>query len=292
MRKNTDLKGVIGAAVTPVDVNLAIDAARLAAHCRKMLDEGCAFTSVFGTTGEGASLSAQQKTDALDIMVTAGFDMQRQIVGIIASSVDDAACLYRKAAAIGCRAALIIPPFYYEASDNGVVDFFDAVVKAAGAPDLDIVLYNFPVFSGVTFTPQLIQNVCLRLGTRVVGIKDSTGDLANGLKLIALFPDLSIFTGDARILSRLVITGGAGMIAGLVNVFPADCVTLYGGQVASKLEELIVKRVKIVNDHGGLVALKSLLAELYSDPTYARPLPPLLALADEIQVKSLVQRAE
>ncbi|MBJ7537431.1 dihydrodipicolinate synthase family protein [Marinomonas transparens] len=290
MRKNTDLKGIVGASVTPINSSYEIDLERLKNHCEKLLSQGCDFISVFGTTGEGASFSAQQKIHALREMSAQGMDMSRQIPGIIASSIDDAAALYKVADELGCRAALIIPPYYYPPSgDKGVGDFYEAVVAAAGSPDLDVILYNFPVFSGVAFTPALVKEVVSRLGHRVVGIKDSTGDLAGGLELVSSFPDLSIFTGDDRVLTRLVSAGGAGMIGGLPNLFPADSVTLYRGDVDPAFESRAAKRIELVDGLGGLIALKAMLAETYNLPSFSQTMPPLLGLSNDVRAQLKVE---
>ncbi|MFN3663790.1 dihydrodipicolinate synthase family protein [Yoonia sp.] len=288
MRHNNGLTGVVGAAITPVTPDFTPDVDRLFAHCTHMLDQGCAYTSVFGTTGEGASFSARQKIDALRQLAALGLDMSHQIPGIMESSIDAAAEQYRAAADLGVRAALIIPPFYYTPSDaDAVADFYAAIVARAGSPDLDIVLYNFPAFSGVTFTPDLVRRVVARLGTRVIGIKDSTGDLDAGLALIAAFPDLAIFTGDDRLVTRMVAAGGAGMIGGMVNLFPAECVALFNGQASQDAQDLAKSRIVTVNDTGGLPAIKAVLGLRHDDPAYSRCCPPLRGLTPEASASVL-----
>ncbi|RYH00942.1 dihydrodipicolinate synthase family protein [Salipiger sp. IMCC34102] len=276
MAISEDLKGVIGAAVTPVTTSFDIDTGRLRAHCETMLDQGCHMVSTFGTTGEGASFSVEQKLSAMAEMKAAGLDMSRQVPGVIAASLDDAARLVRGYADLGCRAALILPPFYYAYdAPGGLGDFFAAVITRAGGPDIDVLLYNFPAFSGLLFTPERVQEVLDRLGDRVVGLKDSTGDLDAGRALVQAFPDLAIYTGDDRILSRMVQAGGAGMIGGLPNVFPADCARLAGASQDDPLQQIASARITAVDAHGGLSVLKGLLARLYDDPAFARMVPPL-----------------
>ncbi|MGR3804187.1 dihydrodipicolinate synthase family protein [Marinibacterium profundimaris] len=277
-----DLCGVIGAAITPVTADFEIDAPRLQAHCETMRAQGCIMTSVFGTTGEGASFSTDQKLAALAAMKAAGMDMSRQVPGVIASSLDDAARLARGYADLGCRAVLVLPPFYYAYdAPGGLGDFYAALVARAGVPDLQILLYNFPAFSGLLFTPDRVREVMDRVGDRIIGIKDSTGDLAAGKTLIQNFPDLAIFTGDDRILRRMVQAGGAGMIGGLPNAFPADCAALPDTPDDAALQATARRRIETVDGHGGLVALKGLVARLYDDPAFARTVPPLRPMAKD-----------
>lgn len=282
MRNGSDLTGVACAIVTPINDAGQIDVQQLRAHCEDMLAQGCSFVSIFGTTGEGASFSAREKIAALEALASAGTDMSRQMPGIIAASVDEAAALYNAIDRLGCRAALIIPPFYYTPTAQGVANFYEAVIKAAGAPATDIVLYNFPNFSGVTFTPELVNLVSEHCGGRVVGIKDSTGDLEAGITLIESFPELSIFTGDDRVLTRMVAAGGAGMIGGLPNLFAQDCIRLFDGTASADLQALAAKRIEVVDHHGGLVILKALLAQQNNSANFARLAPPLCAAPAEL----------
>ncbi|SFD13353.1 dihydrodipicolinate synthase family protein [Tropicimonas isoalkanivorans] len=282
MRADTDLSGVVAALVTPFDSRHEVDVAGLAAHAGRMLHQGCSFISPFGTTGEGASLSTAQKSAVLTALVESGIDAARMIPGVITSTVDDAAQMVRHIADLGCRAALVIPPFYYDPSgDDGVADFYEAAIARAGAPEIDIILYNFPHFSGVTFTPALVRAVQARLGDRVVGIKDSTGDLKGGLALIDAFPELSIFTGSDAILPQMVAAGGAGMIGGMVNLYAAEAVRLARGEADEEERSRARRRIEIVDGNGGLAVLKAILAKTYDSPAFGRFLPPLRAIASE-----------
>lgn len=294
MHTEAPLKGVVAAVTTPVTPGYEIDIARLGAHSRRMLAAGCSYTSAFGTTGEGASLSVAQKIAALEALADGGLDMASQIPAVIAAALDDAARLYRAYAEMGCRAALILPPFYYaHASDAALAEFFAAVVARAGVPDLDILLYNFPAFSGVAFTPDRVRRVQTACAGRVVGIKDSTGDLDGGLALVRAFPELAVFTGDDRLVTRLVAAGGAGQIGGMVNLFAADCVALYAGTAGPGAEARAAARIAAVDGHGGLAALKALLARHYDDANFARTIPPLAPVAEALpQVLAALVGAE
>ena len=80
------------ALVTPFARDGSVDLARLRAHARRCLDEGCSSVTLFGTTGEGASLGSSQRASMLEALDDAGFDLPTQVLaGIAASSVEDAA---------------------------------------------------------------------------------------------------------------------------------------------------------------------------------------------------------
>jgi len=292
MKAESNLKGVVAACVTPVTKTYDIDTGRLKAHMETVLDAGCAYVSEFGTTGEGASFSTRQKADALKAIADSGMDMKRHIPGVVSSSLDEAASMFRAIAEVDARAALVIPPFYYApSSPDAVADFYDAMISRAGTPDTEIILYNFPHFSGVTFDETLVQIVLDRLGERVIGIKDSTGDLDAGLKLIRRFPQLSVFTGDDRILPEMVAAGGAGMIGGMTNPFPADTVRLYTGPVTEDFRRQAASRIEAVDAFGGLTVLKAMVAEQRNEAAFKIAVPPL-KVASEETMKAVYKRID
>jgi 4-hydroxy-tetrahydrodipicolinate synthase len=288
----TRLEGVIAASITPVTPDCQIDVPRLVAHVRQLLAQGCSHVSTFGTTGEGASLATGQKIAALRALKDAGLDMARQVPAIITPVLEDAMhslVAYRE---LGCRAVLVLPPFYYGATEEGVAGYYDALIeRTSGARDTDLLLYNIPQLSRVKFTKSLVERIVSRHGSRIVGIKDSTGDIENGLMLVETFRHLSIFTGDDRVLPTLVTRGGAGMIGGLPNLFASDLKALYDNPRNREILDKQTRRIVAVDEHGSLVALKAGLAHYGGDEDLARPLPPLQAL-DAKQRASLIASFE
>jgi 4-hydroxy-tetrahydrodipicolinate synthase len=273
-----DLKGVIAASITPIAPDLTIDVGRLAVHVERLLRQGCSFVSTFGTTGEGASLSTREKLDALAALRAAGADMGRQVPGVMAASLDEAAAMLAGIEALGCRAALVLPPFYYAATERGIADWFEALAARSGAKRTDIVLYNIPQLSRVRLTSTLVEAIRDRLGPQAAAIKDSTGDIDSGLAFVRAFPDLAIFTGDDRVLPSLLAAGGAGMIGGLPNLFAHDLLALCADPRRDDLLARQTERIVAVDAMGSLTALKAGLAHYLGDEEYARPLPPLAPL--------------
>lgn len=285
MLANTDLRGILAAAITPVTAKGEIDVERQQRHYETLLADGCSFISSFGTTGEGASFSTAQKIAALRALSAAGHPMARQIPAIMTTSVDDAGRLLAGLADLGCRAALVLPPFYYaDADEPGIVAYFEAMVARAGAPDIDLVLYNIPALSRIRFTPTLVARLIDRFGARIAGLKDSTGDLQSGVTLAQGFPSLSVFTGDDRVLPGLLRAGGAGLIGGLPNLFARDLAALYADVDGPRAGDLLARsaaRIVAIDGNGALRAIKAMLVRRYGDPAFARVVPPLLPLAPE-----------
>ena len=103
------LFGISAAIATPFDENGAIDVDRLAAHSLNLLESGCSSLTYFGTTGEGPSLSMEERAQTVSAMVKAGVPGDKINLAIIVSSLGDALKEARHGIANGCAALLVAP---------------------------------------------------------------------------------------------------------------------------------------------------------------------------------------
>lgn len=271
------LRGVIAAAVTPVRPDLSVDVPRLAAHVRWLLAQGCDLVSVFGTTGEGASIATEEKIAAIEGLVAAGVDPARLVPGVMSSALADARRMVEAAGRLSCRGALLLPAFYYaEPPAGGLVTFVEQA--AAGATDLDILLYHIPAMSRVPFRAEVIAELARRLGTRLAGIKDSSADRAHTLMLARSFPQLSVFTGMDCDLPALLDAGGGGIIGGLPNVNARGLRAVFDAPPGPARDALAARAnalLDVVVRYGGPMPIKALVARLHGDPAWLRGFAPL-----------------
>lgn len=218
--------------------------------------------------------------------------MSKHIPSVMTPTAAEAGAMIKVAADLGSRAVLVLPPFYYDfVDDAGIAAFVSDAMDKAGRPDIDILLYNIPRFSRITYTPELIDRLIGIFGGQIVGLKDSTGVAENSKMLAQRYPDLSIFTGDDRVMPGLVEAGGAGMIGGMPNVFSAELRKIFeapSSESTLALRENAAKRIEIVDSNGSLLALKAALASIYGDSEWARAVPPLQALG-EAQAQSVLE---
>src|SRR5690606_11836344 len=92
----------------------------------------------------------------------------------------------------GATAVAIVSPYYYKLSPEGVYAYFREIARAT---PIDVTLYNIPMFA----SPIDVETICrLAEFPRIVGIKDSSGDVAHMLRMMAavepLRPDFSFLT--------------------------------------------------------------------------------------------------
>lgn len=189
----TTLRGIWSAVLTPIDERCQPDAARAIAYYRDLLEGGIDGINLLGTTGEAMSFSADQRLRLMEA-VAAALPRERAMCGTGAASLADTVRLTRGASELGYAAALVMPPFFYrDASDDGIVAFFDQLFAQAGALRCAIVLYNFPSMTGITFSTQLVDRLTSEFPGVIGGMKDSSNDQALQQALLARHPELRIF---------------------------------------------------------------------------------------------------
>ena len=192
--------GVLTAMVTPFDAEGALDedaAARLMAH---LLGSGSDGLVLAGTTGEGATLTDEEKCRLWEIGV-AGRGEAMVIAGTGSNDTAHSVELTERAAEIGVDAALVVTPYYNKPNRRGLVEHFRAVAAAA---DLPVVLYNIPSRCVVDMPNDLLRE--LAEIPNVTAVKQARYE---ELKLIE---GLELLAGNDDMLARVLDLGGSGGI--------------------------------------------------------------------------------
>jgi 4-hydroxy-tetrahydrodipicolinate synthase len=278
---NKRLRGVIAAIATPVSDRGEPDLGRFLSRAERLLHSGCDGLNVLGTTGEATSFSLAQRRAVMTAVAGSVLSVSQMMVGTGAAAVEDAAELTHIAAALGFAGALVLPPFYYkQVSEGGIVRYFERIVEATSGQPIGLYLYNFPALSGVAYTPSLVALLRERFGERILGLKDSSGDVAYARQIAALSPTLDVFPSNE---ANLLLARGEGPFAGCIsataNINASDCARAYQDGDATALARAVA--IRSICDGLPLVpAVKSMVAYLEDDEAYARVMPPFLPLAE------------
>lgn len=218
---NPDIHGLWPALLLPLDASSQLDTPRAIAHARRMLAAGCNGVTLFGTTGEGPAFTVAERKGLLEAMLNAGIRPDQIIVTNTAVALGDAIEIGRHAASMGVHRQMWMPSFYYkQPRDAGVVEAASQVVRGIGDDALKLLLYHFPAMSTYGFSHAAIAELVRRHPGQVMGIKDSSGDLAHAQGLARAFPELSILVGAEMHVAPVMQLGGSGSINGLSNIAP------------------------------------------------------------------------
>ncbi len=198
---------VVTAMVTPFDDWGGLDLDAAATLARWLADHGSDGLVVAGTTGEGSTLSDDEKLDLWRAVAEA------VTIPVIANtgSNDTAHSVHLtgQAAACGAAGVLAVTPYYNRPAQTGLEAHFRAV---AAATELPVMLYDIPVRSG----RKISHDVLVRLAHDVpnmAGVKDAAADVAATARLIAAVPDrFEIYSGNDDHTLPLLALGAVGVV--------------------------------------------------------------------------------
>jgi 4-hydroxy-tetrahydrodipicolinate synthase len=273
------LRGVIAAVATAVDETGAPDAARSTKLARFLLDTGCDGLNVLGTTGEATSFSLEQRKAVMTAYKGAGLPMDRLMVGTGAAATSDAVALTRHAAELGFAGALILPPFYYKGvPDDGLAAYVDTIVKATRDNAIPIYLYHFPAQSGLPWHVKLIARLLEAHKGRIVGLKDSSGDMAYARDAAGVAAGFKVFPSTEAAL--IEARGGifAGCISATANLNADLCQRAWSSGDGTALDAAVTIR-KLFDGKPLVSGVKATLAHIHRDAAWARVAPPLAPFA-------------
>ncbi|MFK5968934.1 MAG: dihydrodipicolinate synthase family protein [Candidatus Marithrix sp.] len=172
-----------------------------------------------GTTAEFPSLSIEERMSLLEYC-------RQTFEGTILNNISS--CCQTDCLKLANHAEnyadnlVILPPFYYaKVTETGIVTFLSEILQQTDMPTL---LYNFPKHTNNVITHEIITNL-LAKHNNLIGIKDSSGDLKNAIKLKKI-NELQVFIGSDRLALEALESGLDSFVVGGGNVFPEFVVAI------------------------------------------------------------------
>ena len=276
------VRGVWCAALTPFDAGGVPDFARLAKHVRRIFAAGVDGIALFGTTGEGQSLSVSERRAGLDALLSAGISPARILAATGCASLPETIELTRHAVQSNCAGTLVLPPFFFKnVDDEGVFASYSRIADTVGDSRLRLYLYHIPQVSGVAISPDVIGRLTVAYPQIVVGVKDSECNLDHTRMLLSRFPELAILVGFEPHLPAALAAGGAGTICGIANLFPRLMRRVHDNAISANCREdfaQLSRFTSALERFSLFPAFKALQAELTGDEAWAELRPPLVAL--------------
>jgi 4-hydroxy-tetrahydrodipicolinate synthase len=271
------LGGVIAAVPTPLGQGRVPDTDRFVAHARWALENGCDGLNVLGSTGEATSLSFAAR-GAVMRAAADHLPTDRLMVGTGAPDLETATALTRLAGELGFAGALVLPPYYYTAvTEDGLFDFFDAVIRETETTGVPVYLYNFPQMTGLKLTGALAGRLKAAHPDRLRGAKDSSGEAAQSAAL-AEIADFDVFPSDEAVLATARAAGFAGTVSATVNLSAPLAQAVWQAQVTGPDSERLGAIRRAVSAQPLVPAVKHLAGRRMGDPAWDAVLPPLRAL--------------
>jgi len=286
MMRNALYGGVNAAVLTPLHADLSVDLDRMAAHCRWLLANGCNGLAIQGTTGEANSFGVSERAAMVEGLAERGISPAVMMPGTGTTAITDTVLLTRAAARLGCRGALLLPPFFYKnPSEDGLFAYFSEVANRVGG-DIKLYLYHFPAHSAVPITLSLVARLRRAFPGAFKGLKDSSGDFANTAAYVREFArdGFEVYCGDDGALQALLREGGAGCITAASNVGSAVGSVVYqnwDNERGTRAQATLSAIRAAVTSAPLIPGLKALIARNTGDEGWMRLRPPHLTLPVE-----------
>jgi len=151
-------------------------------------------------------------------------------------------------------------------------------------PALAVYLYHIPQNTKVPWPLEVVARVRERHGDKVVGLKDSAGELSYARAIVAAVPGFDVFTSSEATLGEASACGFAGCISATVNLTARESQAAWSAQGTPAGRAAVKKAAElraIVARYPLVAAVKSALAARYRDDAWARVCLPLVPLAGE-----------
>ena len=217
--RETRLKGMGVALITPFKEDGSVDYDALLRLVDYQLENGTDFLCVLGTTAETPTLTKEEKEKVKRTIIDRVDGRLPILLGVGSNSTQAVVDSVKDDDMTGVDALLVVVPYYNKPSQEGIYQHYKAVAEAT---ELPIVLYNVPGRTGVNMTAE----TTLRLANdfeNIVAIKEASGNIAQMDEIIKNKPEgFDVISGDDGITFPLITLGAVGVISVLGNAFPRE----------------------------------------------------------------------
>jgi 4-hydroxy-tetrahydrodipicolinate synthase len=209
--------GSMVALVTPFK-NGQVDEPALRELVRFQIENGTDALVPCGTTGEGATLTAEEHVQVVRVCVEEARGRVPVIAGCGSNDTRRTIETVQRAREAKADAALIVTPYYNKPTPEGLFRHFEAVARSGGLP---VVLYNVPSRTSVDMLADTVARCAKVPG--IVGVKEASGSIVRIAEIrSAGVPDgFAILSGDDMFTLPTLAMGGHGIISVVANIAPA-----------------------------------------------------------------------
>ena len=211
-------KGAGVAIVTPMKENLEINYDKLDEMLEEQIAGGTDAIIICGTTGESATMTEAEHSEAIRFTVERVNHRIPVIAGTGSNCTRTAVELSKEAEKDGADGLLLVTPYYNKATQNGLIAHYTQICREVKLP---AILYNVPSRTGCNIQPktlaQLVKNV-----DNIVGVKEASGNIGAVAQIMHLCDgNIDLYSGNDDQVVPLLSLGGIGVISVLSNVAPA-----------------------------------------------------------------------
>ena len=231
------LEGIFTPTLVPLDARGEIDETELRRFISWLIDRGVHGLYPNGSTGEFTRFTAEERRRIVKITCEEARGRVPVLAGAAEANINETLAACEAYLGYGARAVAIVSPYYFRLCPESVLAYFTEI--GARTP-IDVTLYNIPKFASPIEVPTLKR---LAECPRIIGIKDSTGDVGAMMRMIAavrpIRPDFVFLSGWEAVLVPMLVAGCDGGTNATSNVVPELTRRLYeltrGGHIEAAM---------------------------------------------------------
>jgi 4-hydroxy-tetrahydrodipicolinate synthase len=205
------INGIYAASMSIFNDDLSLNVAKTIQHSEQLIDEGCHGVAIFGSTGQAQLISISEKIELLNKLSSSKYK-EKFIIGTGLNSLTETINLMKVSISLSFKRFLIMPPAYYKYGHADVINFYSKIIEVLS--DCEIVLYNFEKLCGYKFDIPTIKELVKKFPKQIIGIKDSTYNIFEELKL----KNFSVLPGSETKLIKGLKVGCSGIITATCNI--------------------------------------------------------------------------
>jgi 4-hydroxy-tetrahydrodipicolinate synthase len=205
------IKGIYAATMSVLNEDLSLNVAKTIKHSEQLINDGCHGVAIFGSTGQAQLISVSEKIKFLNELSKSKYK-EKFIIGTGLNSLIEIINFMKISSSLYFKRFLIMPPAYYKYGHEDVINFYEKIIQAV--PDCEIILYNFEKLCGYKFDISTVKELVKKFPKQIIGIKDSTYNIYEELKL----DNFSILPGSETKLIKGLKIGCSGIITATCNV--------------------------------------------------------------------------
>ena len=248
-----ELGRLLTAMVTPMDEHGEVDWAKTRDLANRLLDSGSDGLVVGATTGEGPTLSHEEKLRLWGETKAAIGERGAVIANTGNYSTWDSINLSREAEEVGVDALLLTVPYYNKPPQEGIYRHFKAIAEST---ELPCILYNIPGRTGIKMS--LDTTIRASHVDNIVGVKDATADFELMAQTIDGASDgFRIWSGNDGDTFPLLCLGGYGVICVVSNLFGKQMRRMIDLTVAGSLKEAAEEHLRLLPLCNGMTGIAS-----------------------------------
>ena len=226
-------KGVFPALLTPFNEKEELDLDMYEKNLAAQVAAGVHGIIIGGSLGEASTITEKEKEELTEFSVEYLNEDLPVIVNIAESTTMDAIKQAANAKKWGADGIMLLPPMRYKTDDRETITYFKTI---ANSTDLPIMIYNNPPDYRIDTRPQMFDELieC----KNITALKESSRDVTNLTRMKNRFGDrIKVLCGVDTLAMEELCLGADGWVAGLVDAFPKETVTIYNLVKAGKIEE-------------------------------------------------------